>query len=281
MAPSQYKDIAKAANDLLSNDYCFDRKLKITTVAANGVKLTTEGVLGGKGVKGKLNAKFKPFDNISFEKCTVDTTGRFIGEAKLSKAFRGADFTVKAQDGANKDPAGELLMEYSTDSMTMDLSVDVVKGPTVAGAGTFAKGNFTLGGEFRYNTQFDGEGDASLEDYGFGLAYTNSDLTASLKTAKKISAIDFATHHAVSSDVQVATAVNYSMKSGAPVMSVGGMYKVDADSKLQGKVDSKGVVSANFHQVLNPKVKLIASAQVDAVNLTSDSHKFGLSLLLG
>ena len=40
-----FGDLNKLSSDLLNNDYCFDKKFKLTTKAANGLVLTSEGTL--------------------------------------------------------------------------------------------------------------------------------------------------------------------------------------------------------------------------------------------
>lgn len=283
MAPLKFKDVSKSANDLLTKEYCFDRKFKLQTKTANGVQFTTEGTLiPNKATSGKLTAKFKPFEGISVDKLCVTTAGRFQLEATLENALEGASFTVNAEDGANKAPAGAVSMKYANDSFTLNSSVDIVDGPTLYSAGTFGFEGFVLGGEVKYNTQFDDK-DAvpSLKDYNAALAYTGPDYTVSLNTKKKASEYNLAVHHAVSKDVQVASTFSLAPSSGNKLLTLGGIYTIDRDTKFTGKVDSNGLVSSNFIQTVRPAVKLIASAQVDAKNLESNSHKFGLQLVLG
>lgn len=278
MAPPKFKDIAKSANDLLKNDYCFDRKFKLKTKTATGVSLTTEGTLKPKSVSGKLTAKFQPLQGITVDKLSVTTAGRFITEATLQNAMEGMSLTVKAEDGADKAPAGEVCVNYKTDNMVIDASVEVVDGPTLHSAGAFAYEGFIFGGEIKYNTLYDDkDGKSSLEDYNGAIAYKGPDYTASVYTKKKASELHVGIHHAVSKDTEIATTYAHSSK----LLTVGGIYKLDKQTKFQGKVDSNGIVSMNAIQQVQPKVQLIASAQVDAKNFVADSHKFGLQLILG
>lgn len=277
----KYGDISKSASDLLNNDYCFDRKFKLKTKTANGVEFTVESVMGAKGVAGKITTKCSPMDNVKLEKVGVKTDGRLFGEMKVSNVVDGCTFTLKAEDGAGKAPAGNFGVEYASGSLNLETNVDAVNGFALYGAGTFDYDNFTLGGEIKYNTDFDGEaGGASVQDYNGAVAYNGSDFTASLTTKKKASAYSLAYHHAVSADTTVATQFDFST-SAAKTLTVGGIYQWDSDTKFQGKFDSNGVVSANWIQVLRPQVKLISSASVNGKDLAGDSHKFGMSLILG
>mmetsp|Transcript_16042 Transcript_16042/g.18151 ORF Transcript_16042/g.18151 Transcript_16042/m.18151 type:complete len:279 (+) Transcript_16042:201-1037(+) len=278
MAPPKFKDISKSANDLMNNDYCFDRKFKLKSKTTNGVELTSELSMKPKGVSAKLTSKFSPFEGISVDKLSVTTAGRFITEASLKNAMDGVSLKVKAEDGASMAPAGELCLDYKADNAIVNLSVDVVEGPTLKGASAFSYEGFVFGGELKYNTAFDNkDAKASLEDYNAAVAYKGADYTASLSTKKKASQYNVAVHHKVSKGVEVATTYAHSSK----LLTIGGIYKFDDATKFQGKIDSKGTVSANVIQQVRPKVKLIASAQVDAKNFAQDTHKFGLQLVLG
>jgi len=280
MAPTKFKDVGKTASDLISNDYCFDRKFKLKSVSSNGLKLTTEGTLKPKGVSGKLTAEFSPFEGITMKKLGVTTEGRFQTEASLDNAIEGVTFTVKAEDGADLPPAGELCVDYKAGSGTVNASVDVcdVNGPTLYGASTFAYENFLIGGEVRYNTGFDStDGSPSVVDYNAALSYDGGDFIAALTTKKKLSNVTASVHQKYSKDVELATTYTHSSK----MLTVGGIYTLDASTKLQGKLNSNGVVSANAIQNISPAVKIISSVEVDAKNFASDSHKFGLQLILG
>jgi len=100
-------------------------------------------------------------------------------------------------------------------------------------------------------------------------------------TKGKFSEVCLSVYHDVSPVAQVAAQVNLGIKGDVKELALGGLYSLDADSKVQGKVDAKGLFSANYIQIIRPGVKGIASVQVDALNFAGDSHKFGLSLILG
>lgn len=278
MAPPAFKKVSKAADDLMGNDYCFDQKFKLKTKTTNGVELTSELTMKPKAVGAKLTSAFKPFDGIKVDKLSVTTDGRLITEATLNNAMEGMTLKVKAEDGASKAPAGELVVDYKTDNLMINTSVDVVEGPTLSGAATMGYEGFIFGGQFKYNTAFDkSDAKASLTDYNAAVAYKGADYSASLLTKKKASQYHVAVHQKVSKDVEVATTYAHSSK----LLTIGGIYKLDDATKFQGKVASTGIVSMNVIQQVKPKVKLIASAQVDAKNFVQDSHKFGLQLILG
>mmetsp|Transcript_7552 Transcript_7552/g.12181 ORF Transcript_7552/g.12181 Transcript_7552/m.12181 type:complete len:280 (-) Transcript_7552:83-922(-) len=279
MAPPVFKDIAKPANDLINNDYCFDRKFKLKTKTANGLEITTEGCMKAKGVSGKLTGKFSPFQGITIKKLGVSTEGRFESEATLTDAVDGVTFTVKASDGADRPPSGELLVDFKSDAATVNASVDVcdVSGPTLYGGATFSYDSFLVGGEARYCTAFDSNGSPSLTDYNAAVGYNGGDYCVAVSTKKKASDCTLSVHQNYSKDTKIATTYNHRSK----LLTVGAIYTHDSTTKFQGKVTSTGVVSANAIQTIAAGVKLISSVEVDAKNFAGDSHKFGLQLILG
>ena len=94
MAPPKFSDVAKAADDLMTNDYCFDQKFKLKSKTTNGVELTSELTMKPKAVSAKLTSKFQPFDGITVDKLSVTTSGRFISEATLHNAMDGMSLKV-------------------------------------------------------------------------------------------------------------------------------------------------------------------------------------------
>jgi hypothetical protein len=279
--PAIFKDVAKPVTDLLTNDYVFQaQKLKLKTKTANGLELTTEGTLkGSKGVSAKLSAKFSPFAGINIKKLCVTTEGRFQTEAVLENAVEGVSFTVKAEEGAGAPPAGELVVDYKNNKAAVQASVDVTdpSGPTVYGSGTFVYDAFLVGAEAKYCTGLDG-GSASLADYNVALGYATGDLSATVATKKKASQVTLSLHQKYSKDIELATEYAHASK----LLTLGATYKVDANLKVQGKVDSKGIVSANALQTIASGIQLITSVELDAKNFAgAEAGKFGLSLVLG
>ena len=286
MAPTRYGDLSKKASNLLSDDYSFDNKFKLTTKSANGITFTSEGTLvPKKGLDAKLTAKFAAAEGVSVDKLQLTSAGRLVGEGTLKNAVKGVDFVVKVQDGAGKLPAGELEIKYSAPKLALDTTVDVVNGPSVSVQGTVqATPKLVVGASVKANTGFDAKKSLAVEDYNAGVAYQTSDVQVSLTTTKQFSGVKLATWVDVSKDTQVAAQVEASLKGrslGDVSLTVGGAYQIDADSKLQAKVASNGTVSANYHINIRPGVKGVASAQIDALSLAGDAHKLGLSLILG
>jgi len=286
MAPTRYSDVPKKATNLLTDDYNFDRKFKLVSKSASGISFTSEGTLAPKKVDAKLTVKFSPAPGVSVDKAQITSAGRVVGEATFKGVVKNTDVVVKVQDGAGKAPSGEVEVKYTAPKFTIDSTIDVVQGPSLTLAGTVAPvDKWVVGATAKYNTNLDAKKDPVFEDYGVTIAHQTSDATLALATKSKVSAVSLTAYVEPSDVAQVAFQADASLKSDAKLadvaLAVGGVYVLDKDSKVQAKVDSKGIVSANYHITLRPNVKGIASAQVDALQIAGDNHKFGLSLILG
>lgn len=282
--PTSYGDFAKKAGDLLNKEYQFNTKLKATTKTANGVKLTTEGSMKpSKSISGKTGASFTHSSGIKVDKLQATTAGRLVGEFSLSGVVDGASFNFKCEDGnAPGKQKGTVGVEYGADSFNFEGTLDVINGPTVSANTVFAYDKFLFGGDFSYNTQFDDENsDAAFGGYGAKVAYNTSDATYVLAAGNKFDALSVSVHQTVDSSTSVAMQAAYGVKKQTKSLTLGGSYRLDGDTELQGKVNSDGQVSFNFLQQVSPKVKLGASVALDATNVASDNHSFGMALTLG
>lgn len=283
MAPVRLGDFSKKTGDLLSNDFSFDRKFKLTTKSAAGVTFTSEATLKPKKLDGKLTAKWAPADGLLVDKLSISSEGRLVGEATLKNAVKNTDLVCKVSDGANEPPAGELEVKYTHDRFTLDAGVDVVNGPTLnlSGSASLAAG-LTLGGSLKLNTKLDdANGTPELKDYGVAASYVQKDVTTVLTTKDRLKEVQLSVYNDLSKETQLGVQCNFLSKGELKSMQVGALYQIDADTKLQAKVDNKGIVSANYIVALRPGAKGIASVQVDSLNFAGDAHKLGLSLILG
>ncbi len=61
---------------------------------------------------------------------------------------------------------------------------------------------------------------------------------------------------------------------------IGGQYKVDADTTVSATADQCAKFSFAYKQKLSAFSTVTVNSQVDALNLASDNHKFGITLNL-
>lgn len=283
MPPTRLGDFNKKTSDLLSNDYCFDRKFKLTTKSSGGVTFTAEGTLKPKKLDAKLTAKWTAAPGLSIDKLVIASGGRLTGEATLKNPVPNVDLICKVQDGGGESPAGELEVKYSSDKFTLDCGIDVVRGPTIsASASANVYKGVTVGGSVKLDTKRDeSNGSPELKDYSAALQYINAEYTLALATKNQLKEVQVSVYNDVSKELQLGVQCDFATKGELKGLSFGGLYQLDADTKVQYKVDQAGVVSANYILGIRPAVKGIASVQVNALDFAGDSHKMGLSLILG
>lgn len=61
-------------------------------------------------------------------------------------------------------------------------------------------------------------------------------------------------------------------------IEAGAAYKAAADTTVTTKVTSGGKIAASYAQQISPLAKLTFATEVDAANVASDDHKFGILL---
>lgn len=282
MAPTRVGDFSKKANDLLTNDYCFDRKFKLTVKHSGGVTFTQE-TLVGKSFDAKLTAKFAVMDGVSVEKATISNSGRFQGEMTVKFPAQNTDVVLKMEEGGGKEGAGSFEFKHSQNKFTFDNGFDVAS-TALTTSGSFAVNDqLVVGGSVKVDTRIDaGFKGAALKDFGVSAVFTDKGKQVSLVTKEKLQNATLSLHGDL--DKKTVGAAQVTVKNfdfGGASLALGAIYSIDDEQKIQAKVDNKGVISANYILQLRPQIKGILSAQVDAKNAASDTSKFGVSMIIG
>lgn len=282
---SKYADILKNASDLLSKAYKFDHKVEVNTKTTDGVTFKASGTLGASGFASELDAKFSK-SNLSFDKIRVGTDGVVKGEMTLSGLADGLDVTFQAEEGTSSSTAaGKAVfgLDYTNaDFGRIRANVDVVNGPVVNADALFKYEGFLVGGAVQMNTNLSADKKEAkgfdVEDYNVALGYGGDDFSCGVQTSKKLQSLKGGYYQKINGDAKAAATFNYGRGDGSWCVAMGGSYQLSDDTSVQGKVCSGGSVSAAYVQKFNSAVTLTAATQVDATQLGSDNHKFGLKL---
>ncbi|ETV98828.1 hypothetical protein H310_08332 [Aphanomyces invadans] len=278
MPATLYKDIGKKANNTISDDYDFSRKLKVKTKSANGVTFTTEGSLGAnKSILAKLGASFNHSSGLNVTKLQVTTQGRLIGEAEINNALvDNLKLGFKLEDGGkNAKQVATVDLKYTQDAFTTHTEIDVA-GNNVTQNGVFHYDNFVVGGTTAFSLE-----KQAVSDYGGAIGYKAADFEASIVAKKFCKNLVTSFVHSPSKDVTYSAVYDFDSKTGGNTLTVGGRYTADKDTTYLAKVDSEGILSLASIQKLRPFVSLTTSAQVDVKNFEGDAHKFGFGITLG
>lgn len=285
MAPAiLFKDIGKVANNTLSDDYDFNRKLKIKTKTADGVTFTTEGAMGARNaILAKLSSAFTHSSGLQISKLQVTTHGRVVGEANVANALMdGLKLTFKVEDGSLKNaagikyrPVGKFGAEYRASNFATTAEADFTNN-VVSTTGVFVYDHFVLGAQAALNVE-----KSAVADKNLALSYVCQDFHASVVTKKNLGVISASFDHKPASNCVYAAVLDHNLKQQSNALTVGGRYAPDKQTTYCGKINSDGFMSLALIQKITPVVALTTSAHIDVKNIEGESHKFGLGLTLG
>lgn len=284
---SKYGDFLKSAKDLLSKTFKFDNQVKLETKTSDGVSFKADGKLGKDKFTGSLEGAFT-YNNLEFKDIKIDTNSKVSGKMNLTGVADGLDVTFAAEDGlvtANSCSAKFGVKYTQADLGTFNAAVNVIEGPVVTADGLVNYNGLLVGGAVELNTGLKSGGNLDWTQYNVGLGYDGGDFRVGVTSDKKFSQFTGAYFQKVNSDTQVAAKADYTVQAAdkasaanAVTVSVGGSYNLSGDTTVNGMFNSKGQVSGSYTQAFNSTVTLTAAAQVNAMDLGADDHKFGLTL---
>lgn len=286
----RYSKVLKDAKDLLSKAHCYDQKAEIKTTAANGTAYTGTVALsdkdGSASAAVKAEAKSSTF---SVDKVEVTSGKTIAGEFSLKEAAPNTKFTFKFTDGSRSsdaDISAAVGVEYTVpDAGVVTLDANVVGGPTFDFSGLFDYEGVLAGASATVATA-SGDGEdkkgPSVTDANVLLGYRTGEYTLAASTTKWLSTVNVSLVHQASKDLKAGFVASFPRGSeGSFDIGVGGEYKLDSDTTVSTAANSKGTIALTYKQRLNGFATVSASGQVDAMQLGSDNHKFGLTLQLG
>jgi len=269
-----YGDAIKSVKDLLTKKYVLDqRKLKIKTKTTDGVALTYEGKFDNKQkAGGSISAEYKKLDSVNIDKIGVSSAGRVNFDASLKNLADGLNVALKTEDGVRSakatGPSAELVIEQQCDSFSIDASVTSALDISISALGGYEGGLF--GGAIKTNSDF------ALNDYGGIVGYKADDYSAIIQASKQCKEFSLNISNKVNKDATIAGQVNYKVGADMPTFLLGSSYMLSEDSELQVRANCCGEIGANVTQRINSGFTLGLAAQVDAKNIASDNHKFGM-----
>eukprot|EP00753_Platysulcus_tardus_P015037 PLAT4732.1.p2 GENE.PLAT4732.1~~PLAT4732.1.p2 ORF type:complete len:291 (-),score=155.77 PLAT4732.1:216-1088(-) len=288
---SLFKDLSKDASDLLTDDYNFNRKLKIKAKAADGVTVTAETVAASAGVLGKVSAKFSPAEGLTVKKLQFTTHERIVAEATY-KVDDATTVHYKAQDGrAGKNlkgksykASGKLGVEYKADGLGVDAWVDVVNSFEVTASALMKQDAFLIGGKVDFAPHVDEDDeDAELTSWSVGGGYEVEDYRATLTFTHKgddDSVIDVSFLQKLDAATQFAVLGSYSTADKSTSALVGGSLKAEDGTEYQARIDKDAKVAFNVISKLSDSAKLTTSVKLDAKDYSRDSYAVGFALAL-
>lgn len=202
---------------------------------------------------------------------TVDGSGKIGAEARYKDIVPGAELAISANLAG-----GQKIKDISTPVISGDYrQKDVVASVTIEGSSIDAAAVVELGDvQVGLSTSYNADS-GKLADPSLAARYNGGKFAVTaVSTGLKGDDVQATYTQAVNDNLNVAG--TFSTKGNT--FSVGGAYKVDADSSVRGKVNSKGVVNVGYSRQVTKGSSINAGFEVDTNDV--DKRKFGLSLKL-
>jgi len=277
-----YKDIAKAYNDLATEDYAHPQKvgLKIKTKGSGGLELTPSFVLSHSGTAlGAFSSKWK-YKTVQVEAKT-QTDGKASVETKYAvPQVNGLTVIASGSKAAGKNIyESNVGGEYSHANARVKGSADAFSG-VVNVNGVFGTSTAGVGLDGTYNAE-----KGTLTNYNGAAFYNAGDyiLAAQTKSLKDKPAAQVALSYFLnySKAAKIGGEYVYDLGTQAHSFGLASAYQLDANTLFKGKVDSDGKITTHLQQTVHPNVRIGWGSQIDATKLSSDAHKFGFYFTLG
>ncbi|OWR42396.1 voltage-dependent anion-selective channel [Danaus plexippus plexippus] len=280
MAPPQYADLGKKANDVFSKGYHFGVfKLDLKTKSESGVEFTsgiTSNQESGK-VFGSLSSKYavKDYGLIFTEKWNTDNTlaTDITIQDKIAAGLKVTlEGTFAPQTGSK---TGKLKSSFANDTVAINTNLDLdMAGPIVDVAAVLKYQGWLAGA----HTQFDSQ-KAKFAKNNFAFGYQTNDfaLHTNVDNGKDFGG---SIYQKVSDKLDCGVSMKWTSGSSDTLFGVGAKFALDQDASLHAKINNKSLIGLGYQQKLRPGVTLTLSAAIDGQNFNAGGHKVGVALEL-
>jgi len=273
--PPLFKKFGKSLTDLFKEQFEYKKQLKVKTTTSSGVTLESgvEALSKGGDFGGNVKTTWKQPDIGTFE-TELNTAGSTKYSVKAEKLSKG--LTVKAS--GDEKPAGKLEVDYAQEYFSSSLTADVSKDSTSADfAGVVGFDGLSVGGNVKYDVT-----GQKVSDFNAGAEYSQSDFTATIKTANQAQQIGTSYFHKLNADLTVGGLFSYDIEKGSRVLTVGGEYGLGDKNSIKAKVDTNGILAtALIHRLRAPLTKLVLTTEFNTKSASTVPQNIGIGLHLG
>ncbi|PLW13843.1 hypothetical protein PCANC_16750 [Puccinia coronata f. sp. avenae] len=290
--PPSFKDLGKAANDLLGKDYPISgTNLEVKTKAPNNVVFKVAGLRDGKSgvIAGDLEAKYLlPKYGLTFTP-TWSTSNlvkaQFELENKIAKGLK-LDLATSMNPVSNAKNAA-LTATYKQPGLHTRTLVDLFRGPSFTLDAVIGRDGFLVGGDATYDVQ-----KAAISKYNAIVGYSAPEYAITLHGLSNLSTFHASYYHKVNRDVEAGAKAIYDSKSSSKNISleVGTRAYLDNASFIKAKINNTGILGLGYTQALRPGVKVSFGLALDTQQVSGaaaindekpgglNAHKVGASL---
>ncbi|CAI5467340.1 unnamed protein product [Closterium sp. Yama58-4] len=259
--PGSFSDIGKKAKELLFKHYAYDHSINISTKTDSGVKFQTASVKKGDEVScdvktevevGNVEAEFK-----------LDTKSKLYFKAVYEDLAPGLKLALTGIVPDSKATKAELT--YKQELLHVNATVGLVTQPVFEGALAVGTKGVVVGAELGYDTATN-----SATKYNLGVAYSESDFSASLLIADKLDTLKAAYFQKVKKDVEVAVEAAHKLSKSDTTFTAGASFELDPLTEAKLRFNNRGTVAALLQHEFRPKSKVTIAGEVDSKALDKE-----------
>ncbi|KAH9465021.1 hypothetical protein PSHT_08696 [Puccinia striiformis] len=298
--PPSFKDLGKAANDLLGKDYPISgTNLEVKTKAPNNVVFkvrvkkfdlcrssacilfrpstqftirsgltlsppTVAGLRDGKSgvIAGDLEAKYLlPKYGLTFTP-TWSTSNLVKAQFELdNKIAKGLKLDLAtSMNPVSNAKNAALTATYKQPGLHTRTLVDLFRGPSFTLDAVIGRDGFLVGGDATYDVQ-----KAAISKYNAIVGYSAPEYAITLHGLSNLSTFHASYYHKVNRDVEAGAKAIYDSKSSSKNISleVGTRAYLDNASFIKAKINNTGILGLGYTQALRPGVKVSFGLALD------------------
>ncbi|EGG07262.1 uncharacterized protein MELLADRAFT_116326 [Melampsora larici-populina 98AG31] len=272
--PPSFKDLGKAANDLLSKDYPISgTQLEVKTKAPNNVVFKVAGLRDSRSgsIGGDLEAKYLlPKYGLTFTP-TWSTSNLVRAQLELDNKFAKGlklDLATSINPVTNAKTAA-LTGTYKQPGLHARTLVDIFRGPAFTLDAVVGREGFLVGADATYDVQR-----AAISKYNAAIGYSAPEYAITLHGLSNLSAFHASYYHKVNRDVEAGAKAIYNTKSTSKdiILEVGTRAYLDNASFIKAKINNNGILGLGYTQALRPGVKVSFGLALDTQQVNGASN---------
>lgn len=282
--PPSWKDLGKAASDILGKDYpIHGSTLEVKTRTPSGVTFRVFGLHDNKSsaISGDLEASWKDSKKGVALTQAWSTTNVLRNHIELENHLtKGLKFEAISTLVPEKQAKNTLLAAtFKAPSLHVRQFVDVFKGPLLTADAVIGRDGFLFGAESAYDVR-----EKKLSRYNLAAGFYAPDYAVALHALGNLSTFSASYYHRVNSDIEASARATYDSKASNNVnLEVGTKTYLDNAAFVKAKINNSGILALGYAQALRPGVKATFGLALDTLKLASGStdasaHKLGASL---
>lgn len=257
MAPPKFKDLSKAAKDVLTKDYSLAGvSVELNSTAQDGTSFKGTGTRESDRINAGLEVGHALAPGVKLTE-TWTSNGNLLNKLEyynIKDLKLTGELLLKTSDMSN---ATTLSAAYTNAKLNFNAKLSPSMDITLD-ASTAPMDGVVIGVQSGYAVA---SGKVTMPTMVATMNKNDWSLVGSLSLAKG-TVVNADAHHKVNDALQVACNVKCNVDKAACVMAAGLQYTINKNHFYKARLDSQGVVAASYTQKLTNQVKFTMSAEM-------------------